>query len=181
MEIWKDVIGYEGFYQVSDLGRVRSLTRLIRDGRNKISGKMLSPFYDEKGYLNVHLSKEGSIFHTRVHRLVAKAFIPNTEILPEVNHKDFNKNNNTPDNLEWVTGLANSRHFFNSEKAESRNKKLRNENNPNAKLTQKDVDLIKKLRNEHKIKRETLALLFGVSLSQIKRIIYGWQWNKEAI
>lgn len=174
MEIWRDIKGYEGLYQVSNLGRVKSLSW-------SIPGKIMKIFSDEKGYLNIHLSKDGKVFHAKIHRLVASEFIGNPEALPEVNHKDFNKANNTPENLEWVTSLQNSTHFFTEGDYESRNKKLRNERNPNAKLTRKDVDLIKKLRSEYKIKRETLALLFGVSLSQIKRIIYGWQWNKEEI
>ena len=178
-EVWKDVVGYEGLYQVSNLGRVKSFDRAIREGRNRIPGKMMFPHQDRKGYLNVNLSREGKIFHAKVHRLVAQAFLPNPENLPEVNHINFEKDNNFVKNLEWVTSKTNSEHFFGSEKAEQRNKKLRKEKNPNAKLTSKDVNLLRKLRKEYRIKRTTLALLFGVSLSQIQRIIYNKHWLLE--
>jgi len=181
MEIWKDIKDYEGLYQISTFGRVRSLDRIVRNGRNKLPGVILKTRVNTSGYYSVDVSMDNKKKNFRVHRLMAMAFIENPDNLPEVNHKNSDKADNSLSNLEWVTKERNMEHFFTEGNFESRNKKLRNENNPNAKLTQKDVDLIKKLRSEYKIKRETLALLFGVSLSQIKRIIYGWQWNKEAI
>ena len=117
-EIWKDVKGFEGRYQVSNLGRVRSLDW----PRHK--GRVLKQIYGKRwGYYVVHLAHaDGYIKYTTVHRLVAIAFIPNPDNLPEVNHKDENKLNNVvcfnPDgsldiehtNLEWCTGLYNLRY-----------------------------------------------------------------------
>lgn len=92
-EIWKDIEEYEGIYQVSNLGRVKSL----KFGKEKI----IKGRNNSMGYLYVALCKEGKIKYFRVHRLVASAFIPNSNNLFEVNHKDENPLNNRIDNLEW--------------------------------------------------------------------------------
>lgn len=103
-EIWKDIKGYEGLYQVSNLGRVRSFPR---QGTRK-EETILRLTKTKKGYLSLHLckNKEGRSF--RVHRLVAEAFIPNPTNLPQINHKDENKLNNCVDNLEWCDSRYNN-------------------------------------------------------------------------
>lgn len=101
-ELWKDIEGYEGLYQVSTWGRIRSLYK----GRIKI----LKPDVNEKGYLKVKLFAEGKGKNFRVNRLVASAFIPNLYDLPQVNHKDGNKQNNSYTNLEWTTDEINKKH-----------------------------------------------------------------------
>ena len=107
-EIWKPVKGYEGLYEVSNLGRVRSLPRTEVCGSliRKRCGRELKP-YVRNGYMRVTLSKYGA--HTRiyVHRLVAIAFIPNPKSLPFINHKDENPSNNSAENLEWCDGFYN--------------------------------------------------------------------------
>ena len=86
-EIWKDIKGYEGLYQVSNLGNVRSMDRITRDGR-KIKGKNIKPHTNGNSrYLRAALCNNGKIKYENIHRLVAKAFIPNPENKPEVNHK----------------------------------------------------------------------------------------------
>lgn len=104
-EVWKDIIGYEGLYQVSNLGNVRSLNY------NGVKGniRILTPLH-VCGYLYVHLSKDGFIKTVRIHRLVAEAFIPNPDNLPCVNHKDECKTNNIWTNLEWCTIEYNTRY-----------------------------------------------------------------------
>lgn len=96
IEVWSDVLGYEGLYEVSNFGRVR---------RN---GKILKPAMMRNGYLRVDLYKNGIAKHSALHRLVALAFLPNPDNLPYINHKDEDKTNNSIDNLEWCTPLYNS-------------------------------------------------------------------------
>lgn len=92
-EIWKDILGYEGLYQVSNFGRVKSL----KFGKERI----LKLTKDKDGYLIVNLYKNNKSKTFKVHRLVAEAFIPNPDNLPQVNHKDEDKSNNILSNLEW--------------------------------------------------------------------------------
>lgn len=120
VEIWKDINNYEGLYQVSTLGRIKSLRRVIRysDGRHKlISERILSPeICKSTGYLYVNLSKSGKSKHCTVHRLVAEAFIPNIENLPQINHLDEDRSNNVVENLEWCTCKHNSNYGKHNEK-----------------------------------------------------------------
>ena len=95
-EEWRDIAGYEGLYQVSDLGRVRSL-----DYNHTGRAQVLKPTMARNGYLLVWLFKNGKSKSYLVHRLVAEAFLSNADGLPEVNHNDENKTNNAVSNLEW--------------------------------------------------------------------------------
>ena len=106
-EIWKDVAEYEGFYQVSNKGNVRSVARKDSIGRKR-DGRILKPAYDRGGYLNVGLCKNGKSKTKNVHRLVAETFIPKPKGFLEVNHKDENKSNNRVENLEWCTREYNN-------------------------------------------------------------------------
>ena len=109
-EIWKDVVGYEGYYQVSNLGRVRSLDRIASNGR-KVKGKILSTKVNTPPYYpRVSLSVNGKMKLVQVHRLVAQAFVynPDPEHKTQVGHKDESRTNNRADNLEWVTPKENS-------------------------------------------------------------------------
>ena len=99
MEIWKDIEGYEGLYQISNKGRVKSL----KWGKERI----LKPGWNTGGYLKVYLFKNTEAQDRLVHRLVAEAFIPNPYNKPQVNHKDENKKNNCVENLEWITCMDN--------------------------------------------------------------------------
>ena len=104
IEEWRPIPGYEGLYEVSNLGRVRSVDRYVKSKGESYwlrKGKMLSPTKDKNGYLKVNLSCNGKHNIIRVHRLVTEAFLPNPDNLPEVNHKDEDKTNNRVENLEW--------------------------------------------------------------------------------
>lgn len=103
METWKDVIGYDEYYQVSNLGNVR----------NKKTGQNLKPILKRTGYLTVDLAYKG-VKTALIHRLVAEAFIPNPLDLPQVNLKDEVKTNNTSDNLEWCTSQYNVNYGYGS-------------------------------------------------------------------
>ena len=125
-EIWKDIPGYEGQYQVSNLGRVKSLDRFITQMNH---GKLITRRYPGKifnlkpdnttGYVAVVLHKDNVPTDYLVHRLVAQSFIPNPDNFPQVNHKDENTSNNCVDNLEWCTNSYNVNYG-------SRNEKVRN-------------------------------------------------------
>lgn len=97
-EIWKDIEGYEGLYQVSNIGRVKRVR----------SGRIRTQKIVKNGYCQVNLSKNNQVNFYLVHRLVANAFIPNPNKLPQVNHKDENKTNNYVENLEWCTQSYNN-------------------------------------------------------------------------
>lgn len=116
-EVWKDIKGYEGLYQVSNLGNVKSLDRIIpfRNSEMSIKGKMLTK-KNVKGYHMAQLCSDGIKVRKSVHRLVAQAFIPNKHNKPEVNHLDENKQNNKVDNLEWATSKENANYGVRNKK-----------------------------------------------------------------
>lgn len=104
MEIWKDIKGYEGLYQVSNLGRVKSFPR---KGTHVKVEHILVPSKNHKGYLSVNLRKEGKANFFSIHRLVAQTFISNPNNLAQVDHIDDNKENNNVDNLQWISNEDN--------------------------------------------------------------------------
>lgn len=102
IEEWRDIVGFEGFYEISSLGRVRS----------HITSKILSPSLCSSGYPKLTLCKYGRHTQHMVHRLVAKAFLPNPDNMRTVNHIDGNKQNNQANNLEWCSHSDNQRHAY---------------------------------------------------------------------
>lgn len=107
-EVWRAIPEYEGYYEASSLGRIRSVPR---NGTRK-NGTILTPNVKKSGYANVLLSKNDIRKTHRIHRLIAQAFIPNPEDKPQVNHKNGDKLDNRVDNLEWATSRENIRHKF---------------------------------------------------------------------
>ena len=106
MEEWKEIPGYEGLYEVSNKGNIRSLIR----------NKIIKGFINRGGYRLVGLSKNGIRKKIAVHSLVAQAFIPNLDGLPQVNHKDEDKSNNSVENLEWCDAKYNIHYGTRSDK-----------------------------------------------------------------
>lgn len=109
-EEWRPVVEYEGFYEISNYGRVKSLSRISvnKNGiKQLLKEKIRKPTHGKHGYLTLHLNKDNKVRQFYIHRLVAEAFIPNPDSLPFINHKDENKQNNHVSNLEWCTPVYN--------------------------------------------------------------------------
>lgn len=169
-EIWKDIQGYEGLYQVSNFGRIKSLSRLIfRKNGNNYSTKeiIMTLVFTKNKYLTIKLRKGDSSIRFFIHRLVAKAFIPNPEMKKQINHLDGNKTNNLVSNLVWSTQSENIRHAFEN------GLNYRGEDSINAKLTEQQVKYIKHQGGS----TSELALNFGVSKSTISEIKSGRNWK----
>lgn len=110
-EVWKPIIGYEGYYEISNYGRVKSLSRYKNVGKfSHFTKEKMLALCKTKGYLRVFLRNNDTAKSQSVHRLVAMAFIPNPENKPSINHKDCHRNNNRVDNIEWCTAKENTAH-----------------------------------------------------------------------
>lgn len=115
MENWKPVLGYEGYYEVSDLGRVRRVDRLVKTGirhseTRMAHGRVLKQNNKRNGYLTVDLCKDNKVKTISVHKIVATAFVPRMDGETEVNHLNCNKHDNRAINLEWCTPQENKDH-----------------------------------------------------------------------
>lgn len=147
-EVWADIEGFEGYYEVSNHGRVRSLDRYVEhNGSLKfVEGRTMKPRYKKHNkcnYINVRyiLSIDGKPKGFLAHRLVAQAFIPNPNNLPQVNHLDLNPLNNNVWNLEWSTGLDNIKHAYENGRFDSRMRSVTiwHKSKPNELLTFRNI------------------------------------------
>lgn len=170
-EIWKDIAGYEGLYQISNLGRVKSLPKI--KGRAMTETRVLKNQIGGTGYWAIVLSKNGKKKQHRIHRLIATAFIKNNDNKPFINHIDGNKLNCSIENLEWCTARENTMHAL-----ENGLRKYietpKGENVENAKLKQADVDYIRKVfvpRNK-RYGINALSQKFNVERHTISKIIH---------
>lgn len=176
MEHWLPVVGYEGLYEVSDHGRVRSLEKrcLGRWGAVRVMpSKLLRLDSGQRnnGYVDVGLCRGRRQKKHYVHRLVAAAFVPNPRGLTDVNHIDLNRANNAASNLEWVTPLANSRHA-------ARLGRCHPATNPRLirKLTAEDVEAIR-FRRANGERPTQLAREFGVDYTSVWKIVTRRTWH----
>ena len=174
-EIWKDIKGYEGLYQVSNLGRVKSLDMILPYKRhNKETtrirkGKILSPANMKNGYLRVEMSNKTKHRLNLVHRLVAIAFIPNPNNYKEINHINCDKQDNSAENLEWCSSSYNKIHAFEN--------KLYKSEKPILQI--KNGIVIKEWKSASQVFRE-----LGYSQQSIGKVAlgkrksaYGYQWE----
>jgi hypothetical protein len=174
LEVWKDVLGYEGFYQVSDKGRVKSVDRRVVYSNGRVYNyreKTLKPAIDKDGYCVIGLCVKQKIKVKKVHRLVAECFIDNLENKPQVNHKDGIKCNNHVGNLEWCTCSENQRHCNDTglRVAGKGDKATSN------KLTEIDVGFIRLWIKLGHSQRE-IAKIFKVHFATISCIHVGKSW-----
>lgn len=161
-ELWRTVLFYDGLYEVSNLGRVRSL-----GGRRGTSGKILKQGYI-KGYACVSLSKNGVRTTYLVHRLVAESFLYNGDNLPEVNHKDGDKLNNSFTNLEWIDRDGNMKHAKDTSLVNNKGEK-----HGMSILIEEEVRYIRSSDETNTV----LALQYAVSPQTISDIRLGKSWK----
>jgi hypothetical protein len=168
-EIWKDIPNYEGVYQVSSIGNIRSCDRRIKTKSSRlIKGRIRKPIIKEGKYISINLLDKASGKSTRnsVHRFVAEAFIPNPENKPCVNHIDGNKHNNFVGNLEWCTYTENAIHAIKTglkkphKVTEAQKQKLREK--------AKSFKHLKNWQNKNKGRMREMAL--SASLSKVKKV-----------
>ena len=176
MERWKEIDGYEGRYEISDQGRVRSLERRLSDGRLWKS-RILKPSLRSKNlkkcqYLFVVLARDGVNKNFPIAIGVAKAFVPNPENLPQVNHEDGDKTHNWARNLKWSTGSGNIQHAVNSGLFGDRT----GENAGRAVLTEDQVRVIKERLKNHELQR-IIAADFNTSRENVSSIARGNSWG----
>lgn len=173
-EIWKDVEGYEGYYQVSDRGRVRSVDRIVAHpltGHRRMKAKVLKLIKKSIGYYAVNFNREGKLEQVLVHRLVLSAFVGPSPGGHVCNHIDGDKTNNCPKNLEWVTHNENTRHAHAIGLINTRG-----EANPQSKLTQDQVQKIRKLYASGEYLQREIGEMFGVTKHTVSAIVRGKNW-----
>lgn len=166
VEEWKPIVGYEGVYEVSNWGRVKR----VKQSRGCRAGHILSHAKLPNGYRVVTLSKDNIASQHYLHRVVAAAFIGIAAPSQEVNHKDLNKDNNSPGNLEYLTRLGNQRHAV-AHKAHAFGERC-----GQAKLTSDQVREIRKLGRT--VRQKDLADQYGVCRSNIGNILTGKIWKQ---
>lgn len=168
-EQWADIDGYEGRYQVSNLGRIKTIPHYVvtRGGKRLLSERIKKLGQHNAGYLSVMLGRNGSRL---VHRIVAAAFLPKQEGKDFVNHKDGNKHNNRIDNLEWCSRQENEDHAFRTGLKNSTGSM-----NTMAKLTEESVGMIRHLVNIGFTAME-VAERFNVHAATIRRIAQNKIW-----
>ncbi len=175
-EVWKPVKGYEGYYEVSSHGRVRTIDRVIdkSDGTTqRRRGKISALGTDKNGYHTLSLWKEGKAEFFRVARLVAIAFIENPENKPTVNHINGIKDDDKVSNLEWSTYSENMQHAYDTRL----NINPKGEEHHLVKLTDLDVVEIRRLYESGELNQMKLAEKYNVRQPTISRIIHRKRWK----
>jgi hypothetical protein len=175
-EIWKNIPAYEGMYQVSNLGRVKTVAREVKNTAKsfrKLEEKIHTPCDNGNGYKYVTLSMSRVRSNYYIHRIVAEVFLCNCFELLEVNHIDGNKANNRVDNLEWCTRSENAKHAHKS----GLNHVLKGEANPGAKLTEEIVRKVRELYDTGQYTQKKLAEDFGIGKGYIFHIVHRNKWK----
>lgn len=177
-EVWKDITGYEGMYQVSNFGRVKSLGWNKIRSQNKKSiraDRILKTQTTHRGYLRLELNKNGVGIKFVVHRLVALTFLSNEDDKPEINHINGIKSDNRLANLEWCTSKQNKIHAFNNNLSNH----ARGENHVCSKLKLEQVRDIRSKFKSGEFKNQTkVAKLFNVTRSSIWCIVNNINWKE---
>lgn len=179
-EVWRDIDGYKGLYQVSNFGNVKSLDKKTKNknGYRIIKGKILKSKLDNHGYLRIGLTKNNKQKFYLIHRLVAIAFLPNQNNYPIINHIDGNPLNNYIENLEWCTYSYNIKHAYNNGLKKGIGANHKGIKNPRSKLSEKEVISIFNNKKEGiKIKESYNNYKNKISFSGFEQIWYGYKWK----
>lgn len=173
-EIWRDIPRYEGLYSISTSGDIKSLGRLIRcrGGERFKNETNVTSYPNQKGYVMVQLYKGGHRKNFTIHRLLSITFLENPENLPQINHKDGNKQNNSLENLEWCSSLHNVQHS----RITGLNKNYGEKVNT-VKLKESEVLKIDRLYRSGGTSLRKLARQFNVCKNTIRSIVLHKTWK----
>jgi hypothetical protein len=177
-EIYKDIEDFEDLYQVSNIGKIKSLPKTVNgNGRSNstrfLKERIRKQHINKKGYYGIVLCKDGKMYYGETHRIIAKAFIPNPLNLSQVNHKNGIKSDNRIENLEWCDASYNIKHAVNMGLLP----KPIGERNAMAKLSEKQVQEIRQLNG--KLMHKEIAELYGVGRSNVTVILNNKSWRSK--
>jgi hypothetical protein len=177
-EIWKDIPEFQGFYQISNLGRVRSCDRYVAKHKNGalslLKGSLKKIVYEKNHYPFVDLYKNNKRSKQYMHRLMAIAFLPNPKNLKEINHIDGNKQNFSPSNLEWCSHIDNCLHAINTKLHD-----CQGEQHHNATLLNETVIKIREL-HQSGITQTEISKKFSINLRLVSKIVNRERWKHIA-
>ena len=184
MEIWKPVVGYEGYYEVSSYGRVRSVDHYANTGikhseKRLVKGHILKQAIKRRGYLSVDLSKENCVKTILVHKLVATAFLEKQEHHTQVNHINCNKRDNRVENLEWCTGEENRRHAKEHNLYHNPNKKTVQckQTNMVFESSYKAAEWVNETRYRNSKQTKNIASKIRASCLGMQNVAHGYTWE----
>jgi len=183
-EIWKDIPEYEKFYQASNLGRVKSLDRIMWVEKRKrylpLKGQILSPKTDKYGYLCIVLCRDGKHKHITVHRVIAKTFIPNFNNYSEINHINCDKQDNRIENLEWCTTQQNGFHKWKIKGIKCLEEPIYDMFLSEFSAKKLNIDTVRKIRrlyNQGKYTQQEVGDMFNISACHVSDIVNNKKWD----